>query len=81
MDLSASGSGRDWAIGGGSFPRNQGLLGSALCISNGPYLDSRTQYSGFYPLPNNSTSTAPYLQGNTISFFVKGTIANGSPNS
>ena len=72
--VSASGSGRDWIRG--SYPTNQGLLGSA-CLSPGPY-NSRTQYSGSYPL-NNSTSTAPYLQGNTISFFVKGTIANGSP--
>ena len=72
--VSASGTGRDWIRG--SYPTDQGLLGSACLAPSG--WSGRVEYNGFYPL-NNSTSTAPYLQGNTISFFVKGTIANGSP--
>ena len=74
--VSASGTGRDWYIGNGSYPTDQGLLGSG-CISPGAY-NNRTDINSSYPL-NNSTSTSPYLQGNTISMFVKGTIANGSP--
>ena len=70
---SLSGTGRTWIRG--SYPTDQGLLGSA-CLAPGPY-NSRTEYNNFYPL-NNSQSTSPYLQGNTISFFIKGTVANGS---